>query len=68
MSAPFGDPRYDPDTWSLGYQMRQSGVAGPSVLAALATPPADMVTAAEDGYLALPEEEDPVPEPMPPYN
>lgn len=46
------DPVYDPDTWKLGYQGRQFGVAGNSVALAasvqsgLANPPAGMVVAA----------------------
>ena len=62
MSAPAGDPRYNPATWKLGYQTRQfgqgqdplpSGVTAnvpnpntPSVCAALATPPTHMTNSA----------------------
>jgi hypothetical protein len=46
MSAPAGDPAYDPNTWKIGYQTRQSGVAGPDVLPAMAFPPTAMVAAA----------------------
>jgi hypothetical protein len=34
------------NTWKISYQNRQSGVAGPSVLDAMALPPTAMVTAA----------------------
>lgn len=34
------------NAWKIGYQTRQSGVAGPSVLPAMAFPPTAMVTAA----------------------
>jgi len=39
------NPANNPATWSLGYQARQFGVAGPSVLEGLANPPANMATA-----------------------
>jgi hypothetical protein len=42
------NPAYNPATWSLGYQTCQVGTQGPSVLEALANPPANMVTAAEN--------------------
>lgn len=49
MSAPFyTNPAYNPETWSLGYQGRQFGVAGPSVYEALANPPEAMTTAVEN--------------------
>lgn len=48
MSAPAGDPAYKAATWSLGYQARQFGVAGPSIYEGLATPPAAMATAVAD--------------------
>lgn len=41
-------PAFNPVTWALGYQSRQFGVAGPSVLEALATPPDTMTAAAEN--------------------
>ena len=51
MTAPVSNPHavsnpYNPNVWALGYQQRQFGVAGPSVLNALAEPPAAMVNAA----------------------
>lgn len=45
MTIKYSNPADNPATWSLGYQARQFGVAGPSILAALANPPSDMVTA-----------------------
>lgn len=45
MSAPYGDPAYAALTWHLGYQDRQFGVAGPSVLSALDSPPQAMIDA-----------------------
>jgi len=63
MTAPAGDPAYNPATWKLGYQTRQFGYGQdpmptggstsnsnkdvlPSVYGAMATPPANMTTAA----------------------
>lgn len=45
MTAPAGDAAYNPSTWSLGYQMRQFGVAGPDVIPAMSNPPTSMVNA-----------------------
>lgn len=45
MSAPTGDPAYNPNTFKLGYQMRQFGASGADVLLAMANPPTAMVTA-----------------------
>lgn len=63
MSAPAGDPAYNPDTFKLGYQMRQSGVAGPSALEAMSNPPTAMVTAAGDPSVgpAGPDQPEPFP-------
>lgn len=61
MTAPAGDPDYNPDTWKLGYQDRQFGMGAdpvptgssggsapyPSAYGALADPPATMTTAIE---------------------
>lgn len=62
MTAPAGDPAYNPTTWKLAYQTRPFGIgADPapangnvhgtndipsSVLGALASPPANMTSAA----------------------
>jgi len=63
MSAPAGDPRYDPELWKLGYQTSQFGtgsdpvpLAYPSVYAALANPPDEMTTAIELPFPPTPEE------------
>lgn len=53
MAASYGGPgtpppAYNPQVWALGYQARQFGVAGPSVLEALAEPSTAMATAAGD--------------------
>lgn len=59
MTIQYSDPAYNPETWSLGYQQRQFGVAadpsptgtGPespgSIYSALANPPDAMTTAIE---------------------
>lgn len=40
------NPDYNPNTWKLGYQSRQSGLAGPSVFEAMSNPPTAMADAA----------------------
>jgi hypothetical protein len=51
VTAPVSNPQalgnpYNPAVWAAGYQQRQFGVAGPSVLNALADPPDAMLNAA----------------------
>lgn len=49
MTAPAGNPDYNPDTWKLGYQQRQFGQvddpANLDIATALANPPTSMLTA-----------------------
>lgn len=46
--ADLGNP-YNPEVWEVGYQRRQFGTGGPSIVNALANPPTTMVAAVEKG-------------------